>query len=507
MRFLRSLSCLVVLSAFPTAFGQTDGGLHGVAVSPVLFRVPAEAGSDVRLALRLQNFEPRALTAALSFHSVAYADWSYAPKMDAPNPSECASWFRETRPNVSVGAFGTVTLDLAAHVPHVRPGVYYCALVIDPALKTDPRMIRAEYQIPIVLFVGRQSRPDLRFGTPQLEGTPEHPVLAVPVENDSDAFTVVGADMALRNVRTGSLTASVTDYDRNLYPHTKRKLVFNIQPLTPGEFLATYRAQAGRRVFDSLQTRYVVNHGKIAAATPSAVLGLPPVVADPSYLRVAMPAGATRYLSFRISNQGSKPLTLQAEARALHQSGNGLFALDETPPPADLRVSMMPDSLTLPPRRTATVRVAVTPSSGAHGESWFGVRIKATDGATMPEYVYGTAVVAGTGTPKLDVALEDVRRASGVPVAIDFHIKNTGDMALTPLTAAVVMRGATTVARLEVPRLGDGGVLPGSVLHNHVALPAGLKPGAYLVEIDYQYAEKLTARLAVPVEIKAGGKR
>ena len=59
------------------------------------------------------------------------------------------------------------------------------------------------------------------------------------------------------------------------------------------------------------------------------------------------------------------------------------------------------------------------------------------------------------------------------------------------------------MARLAVPEVGDGGILPGKTIANSVMLPAGLKAGEYVVEIAYQFGEQNFGRIRVPVSVPA----
>ena len=81
-------------------------------------------------------------------------------------------------------------------------------------------------------------------------------------------------------------------------------------------------------------------------------------------------------------------------------------------------------------------------------------------------------------------------------------------MALLPRVSASVLEGGLTpVAKLEVPILGDGGILPGATLHNRVMLPPNLKPGAYTVKLEYQYGETLTEVKQLPFMVPSPKKK
>lgn len=515
MRLLRlGLAALASMGtsfpAAPAVQGQPDIALRGMAVSPVIFRVAVKPGANTPLGLRIENFEPRALRIRLSLHSVRFADGSYDPALDAANPADCSSWFAALPSEIDARPRGVTEIPLRFQAPRAKAGVYYCLAVMDPAVAPDSRSIRPEYLIPIVLFLGPQARPDLRFGTPVLGGTPERPVLQAPIENDGDAFTVVGADVTLRNARTGAIVASASDSDRNLYPHSKRNLEFPLRALPAGEYVASYRGQAATRTFSPLESRFVVNGGKISAATPAAVVGLPPVVADPHYLRLAVPPGGTRYATVKISNESAQKVALQVEVHGLHQSPNGAFAADSAAPARPLRISALPQAFTVFPRRTETIRLAAAMDPKATGEEWFCVSIRPASGGTMSEDVYGTVSTPGAGHPKLDLRLLGVEEDNGAPSGIRFQMANTGDLSLAPFAAATVLeQGVTAVENLDVPKVGDGGILPGSAVTNRLPLPPNLKPGAYVVAISYQYGDHLSARLNVPVVVKPrkGGSR
>jgi hypothetical protein len=151
--------------------------------------------------------------------------------------------------------------------------------------------------------------------------------------------------------------------------------------------------------------------------------------------------------------------------------------------------------------------VETTPSFAR--DEWFAVTFRdADDGNSVGEMIQGVVSIQGAHKPKLELEAGLLEAVDGYPVRVPFKVKNTGDEALQPLPTAVILeQGVRVVGRLDVPVLGDGGVLPGSVLQNSVALPPGLKPGGYQLLVRYQYGTTLFAELRVPFGVNPPAKR
>ena len=476
------------------AFAQTEpSGLHGMAIVPVMYRTAGRVGSTLALPIEVQNLEMRPLKVTLKINPVAYSDWTYAANLGTVSKFDCSSWFASKSFVATVDKTSNLKFPVKCTIPHVDPGVYYCLGTIDPTIVGDNSVIIAEYQIPIIIFVGTQPKLDLKFGTPILEVGERVSSVGVPFMNDGDAFTVVGATIQLRDAATGRSIAVRTEQDRNLYPQTKRNLRFSLPKIPDGKYQLQCTCQAGTRTFRPLIASYVVSKGKAELATPGTVISLPPFTVDPGRIHQAMPAGSQRLLAVKFTNQTDSPLTIALSVHKLTQISNGLLQVLEDAPAAGLSVELTPDSITVPARHSSNLRIKLSLAPGSVGDSWFAISAVSTAGDSMSEEIYGNASVPETGTPKLEIVQKETGTVGDVPISIDYEVTNTGNMALLPKTSASVLEaGLTPVARLEIPLLGDGGILPGVTLRNRIMLPPNLKPGAYTVKLEYQYGETLT---------------
>ena len=221
-----------------------------------------------------------------------------------------------------------------------------------------------------------------------------------------------------------------------------------------------------------------------------------------------MPAGAQRLVTVKLTNQTDGPLNIALSAHKLTQANNGLLQVLEEAPPANVGIVVSPETVTIPARHTSTLRIKLSVDPGTVGDTWFAISAISTAGDSMSEEIYGNVTVPETGTPKLEIVQKDTGLVGDIPISIDYEVSNTGNMALLPRVSASVLEGGLTpVAKLEVPILGDGGILPGATLHNRVMLPPNLKPGAYTVKLEYQYGETLTEVKQLPFMVPSPKKK
>ncbi|HEY3780808.1 MAG TPA: hypothetical protein VGL56_06980 [Fimbriimonadaceae bacterium] len=481
-------------------------GLSGMTISPLMFRNQVGAGQKATLQLQVQNLQQDSLNIRLSVQPVEFDDWTYNPKFGGTPAHDCSNWFTSPELNQIVLPNNQGLLNLPMKVPHIRPGVYWCEVRVSPHFQNDPSTINPEYQIPVILFVGSQPRPSLKLGTPKLVLDNKVEQIEVPFENPSEGFTVIGATVELRQAATGRVIGTYYDLDRNLYPGTKRNLVFSVGELGEGQYLITSKPQAGTRSFSPMAARFNVTKTGISEASANETYELSPITFDPASILVQMPAGGERSAVLHVINNSSKPTAVKIEVRALSQGMDGAFDVGTTPPIGPLVVTADPETVQLDPGRTASVRIAISTSKDATGDLWFGVSAGSQDSHEISEQIYGNIRLPG-GIPKLDLKQTEIKKIGQYPYFIGFEIANSGNMSLKPIPFAQVLeQGLTPVANLQVPVIGGGGILPGSVLRNSILLPPNLKPGVYSVSIKYQYGQDLFATLNVPITIPAGGK-
>ena len=204
-------------------------------------------------------------------------------------------------------------------------------------------------------------------------------------------------------------------------------------------------------------------------------------------------------MAVKFTNQTDSPLVLNLTPHRLSQASNGLLQVLEDSSLGNLVVTLSSPTVTVPARRTANVRVQVAVDAAAKGDSWFAISAVSQAGDSMSEEVYGSVSVPNTGIPKIEVTSGQIGKVGDIPISVDYEVRNTGNMALLPkVSASVLEAGLTPIAKLEVPLLGDGGILPGVTLKNRVMLPPNLKAGAYTVRLEYQIGEGLSEIKQIP---------
>jgi hypothetical protein len=462
-----------------------------MAIAPVMYRATGHIGGVVPLPIEIQNLEPSPLRITLKIRPVQYENDTYGAKLDVKSRFDCTDWFATTTYTATIPATSNYKIPLRCIVPKVEPGVYYCLGTIDPSVVGDKDTIVAQYQIPIIIVVGKMPKQDLKFGTPTMDVQQRYTKIDLPFINDGDSFAIIGATVQIRDSVTGGVIATRADIDRNLYPRTQRSLNFTFpKKLADGQYLVQCTTQANLQTFRPFSAAFVVNKGKAEPASAAAIVSLPPFTVDPTVIHENLPAGGTRVGSVKFTNQTSSPIQVDLTTHRLSQSSNGFFLVQEDAPMAPLSIEVSPATLTIPARGTATIRVKMTVSPGTIGDSWFAISAISSAKDSLSQEVYCSVSVPGTGTPALSIVQKEIGKVGAIPISIDYEITNTGNIALLPRISATVMEsGLTAIAKLEIPMLGDGGILPGATLSNRLMLPPNLKPGAYTVRLEYQYAE------------------
>lgn len=507
-KWVRALSVLVALgSVAVAASARQANGIGGMTISPLMFRTPVSSGTRIALPIEIHNLQQDVLHIHVDIVSVLFQDWTYIPNFNASHARDCANWFENPSFDQAVRPGAEARFSLQAKVLHVRPGVYWCMARVTPHYENDNSTVEAQYQIPVILLVGPQPRPILKIGSPELVQVNDASEIHIPFESGNGGFTAVGAKVELRQASTGRVVGHYFDSDRNLYPDSKRNLTFPSVPLDPGTYVVTSTPQAGTRSFAPISREYVVTKSGIKPMSADASLELSPVTFDPGAIHLEMPAGATRSAVFHLVNNSDKTITADIFVKSLGQNADGAFHLGQDQPSGNLHVDLDPPSVILDPGRTTAVRIAVSCSRQSSGDLWFGMSANVRGMNSVAEEIYGNVSVPG-GQPKLQLEETELKKLGQYPYLLRFEVKNTGNMSLKPLPFAQVLeQGLDPIANLKVPVLGSGGILPGSVLNNEVMLPPDLKPGAYTVNVKYQYGEDLFANLTVPITVPGKAKK
>jgi len=502
-RLLTPLFATALAALVPTPAKAQEDGLRGFVVSPALIRERAASGRPATVELTIENFEPAIMQGTIKLDPMLPENGSYRPQAGMKHARDCSTWFGETTQEFQIPARGRTTLKLSAKIPKVPSGPYWCVATIAPRFGNS-RKIVFQYQVPVMLFVGTQPRPDLRFTTPNLSIQGGRAAVEVPIDNVGAGFATVGSRIELREAATGRLVRRLQDPERDLYPETKRTLRIDFGPLPDGTYTVNSVTRAGVRNYPALSRTFAVKGQKVQPLSDQDTVELAPVTLEPSLIRAEVPAGARRTMAFRVTNVSANEATLDFAVRSLSQTENGTYELGDKAPTSGLKLELDPPSVTLAPKAAATVRLVAELPAGAAGDHWFGVMVKSREKSKMSEQVAGRINVPATEQPKLTAKSLGFERINGRASNVTVQLQNTGNTALRPMATAEVLRdGVRKVTTLEVPTLADGGILPGSALNYRIPLPLNLDPGTYAIVVTYQFGETLFERLTVPLTIAA----
>lgn len=506
------MCCVTVIFGGAFASAQRAGNAQptrstGVTVAPLQIRKLVQTGTTTKDKLSVQSLEEVPMQIRVRVNSVLFSEWTYAPQFGVQHSRDAAPWFGQREIIKSLRPFEKAEFPLSAVIPRTiggRTNVYWAMATVELAVPSEPTRILPSFQIPLIYLIGRPVRPDVKIGSPELSVGKSGGTVYVPFTNDSAAYTPISAFITVRNLSTGRILQTAQESGRNLYPESKRRLPFALGRLGPGQYLISAATEIGSRRLPAVTAKYTVTESSAHPLTPSESYTIAPVQVDPPFVGETLTPGAQRSRAIRITNTSDHPLNVAIMARTLTQSSTGSLELNETAIPAHVSLTASPDSVQIPAKGTVSVRLVLAVEQGASGENCFGIALKDMDAKSSFSGL-ATAVlsVKGTLAPKLTLAPGEIRRNLGYPYSFEYTIVNDGNQALQPITSATLFDNAGTraIAGLNVPLLGDGGILPGAKLENRVAIPTTLQPGAYVVEIDYQYGPDLRATLRVPFKV------
>jgi hypothetical protein len=511
---LISLFALAVLA--PSAIAQNNPNtpqseIGGLLISPLLQRVIVKPGQTSDVTFTAHNPRQVRETATFELLSFSLEDWSYKTTYGADNPRDCSAWFPSKNQDIQVEPGQRKDIHLKFEVPRGAAGAYWCMLKVTPRPDGSTTKSAVMYEIPLVLIAGKNSKPSLRVQTPTLGRVPGAKsgfLATLPIESIGDGFTTIGAVGNLRSMPSGRIVNDFRLDDRNLMPMTKRNLSFLVPSLTDGQYRMMFRAIAGTRSLDPITVDYIVSKGVAKALSDPAALEQTPITMEPSSFNLSIPKGGNRSISIKITNNGLKPLSINLSANTLDQNLSGSIGVSETKNPVGMSVDIDNDNDPIAPGETRTVRIALEVPETAEGDIWFALVAKENGNAkALAESSYCSISVPSTQKPGLTIENAEVIKDRDKAVAIKYNVRNSGNIALRPEpSAAVLEEGVRLLARVGVTPVGDGGILPGKIIENTIMVPAGLKPGNHVIEIDYQYSATDIAKLRVPITIPAAAK-
>jgi hypothetical protein len=450
-------------------------------------------------------------TAQAEILAFTMEDWTYRTIYGTEHPRDCAAWFAKKNNDITVQPGQRLELHLDLSVPRGALGPYWCMLKFTPRPNGSQTKSLVVYEIPIVFIIGKNPKPVVKIGTPFLrkmdpKSKTTSMMAVLPMDNDSEGFSVLGATGTLRNAATNRVLNDFTVEDRNFMPKTKRELVFVVPAVPDGRYKIDFKPELGARTMPTVSSEVIVTKGVPKLATEAMTMETTPITTEPGSITLSIPAGGQRTSVVKFTNNSNREISLDVKPASIEQAANGSVGIGENPLPFGLGVEVSGDFSNIKPGQSATARVRMLVPKEAEGDIWFGLSVKeAGNGASMADSVLGTITVPKTEKPNLVVEAPLELKDGAKTLAFKFKVRNGGNVALRPEgNASVLADGIRLVDRLLVPVIGDGGLLPGKTVENMVMLPPNLKPGSYVVEVAYQYTEQDYGRIRMPFKVVAG---
>lgn len=475
--------------------------IGGLSFSPLQYRIAANPGLSGVLEFNITSPTGKAAEGSMRITSAVVDDWTYRAHYGVANPNDCSSWFAKKEARVLV-AGKPVVQQFRYRVPSQARGSYWALLVFSPKPVGSRATMNLIYEVPILMQVGRPETPDIKVAAPRVEGDVGAPSISVGFVNDGNSFGIVGAQCTLRSVLTGHKIAEERMFDKNLYPHTKRRLSLNVSALRPGRYELSVSPEIGHRQLPDLVSSVEVQGQTIVQRETRGLLSVTGVEVQPSGLEASVPPGGTMLGVIRVRNTKGTPANLKIAVTGVEQNASGALGIGNSSP-SYLDVSVSPSDLSLPPGGVQSVRLMLKTDRAASGDLWFGLKIGDKSGEGIPQQMLGVVSVKSTLRPQLVLQSEGFEYArDGQPIKLNYAIKNTGNTGLQPRSVAGIISGNRLVNSLAVPLLGDGGIIPGAVLQASVMLPLNMPPGRYEVQVKSRYSKTGVAELAVPFTVK-----
>lgn len=506
------LSILTAALVIPSAIAQQKKDtsptteIGGLLISPLLQRVVVKPGQNADVKFVVDN--PRATTEGAQFElsSFGLEDWSYKTLYGAENPRDCTEWFESKSSPVDVPAGQRQEVRLKFAVPRGAAGAYWCMLKVTPHPDGSTTKSTVSYEIPLVLIAGKNPKPSLKITSPTLTKVPGAKsgfLASLPIESIGEGFTTIGAIGSLRSMPSGRVLNDFKLDDRNLMPETKRNLSFLVPTLPDGQYRVDFRAIEGTRTLQTVTANFVVEKGEPKSVSTGDALEQTPVTLEPSAINLAIPRGGNRSFNIKVTNNGTKPIVIALNAAGLEQTVSGAIGISETQSPIGMTVDVDNDTEPLEAGETRTVHINLAVPESAEGDIWFALVAKEPgNNKSLVESSLCSISVPLTQKPNLVIENAVVIKDRGKSIAIKYQVRNSGNIALRPEpTAAVLEAGIRLLDRIGVEVVGDGGILPGKIIENTIMIPAKLKAGNHVVEIDYQYGPNAFAKARVPITV------
>ena len=486
---------IVLLSFLTTAllapdriFAQGTDAVGGLFFAPLIYRLSLKPGETVKLPFDIVSPSSQSVQGDFKIFACTFADWSYGVQEVPSHPNDASAWFKEKSKLVTYTPGQKVKQVFEFTVPKNANGVYWAMMRFTPKPVGSTTTITIQYEIPLIFAVGRVGRPNLQSGTPEIIPQGKTVGVAVPFVNSGDGFSTIGVTGQLVPLGGGA-NKKFELSDRNLFPHSKRFLAFNVGTLADGRYRAIFYPEASGRRLGTVQRTFDVRNGKVVVQDKSILTAEAALIATPSGIGQELPRGGTKTLAVRVLNDGTKDVTANVVVGSVIQDESGSLIVDAKTPPKGVSIVLEPNEVTIPAKGVVSLRVTLKAAEDLTGDAWFAIQfIQKTNDPQLPPTIFGSVSAKGTGTSKLEWLNSKVEMANGSPSAISVDLSNSGTKALIPdLTGRVVQGGILTAATIQIEALGNGGVLPSSKVHYRVSIPPTLAPGEYDVEISARF--------------------
>lgn len=493
---------------------QPRSAVGGVLISPLLHRAMVRPGSPDKVVFKVENPGLTPHTASISLRPFVPESWTYRTLFDKPHGQDASLWFEQRTLQVRLEPGQKREVVLPLRVPREAAGPHWCMMQFTPRPEGSLTKSLVVYEIPIVLVAGKNPRARLEVSSPVIQPAVEGQkrgalYVKIPVANDSDGFTILGGTGALVDAGSGRTVQDLIVEDRNLMPRSQRHLAFLVPTLPDGRYRVSFRVASGARSLQPVAATFAVRQGAVEREGAPVAVRQSRLVMEPASVNVSVPRGGTRTVTVRVTNPTSQPTPVSIQVFGLEQGPTGAIGIGGTALPQGLAAQLEGSTTPLAPGESRTLRLKMTVPRTASGDLWFALAAtEAGPRASLAETITFTVTVPSTERAEVALTQAQVIKDGPRSVAVKFRVENKGNVALRPLpSAAVLEEGVRLADRLEVPLVGDGGLLPGAAVRASVMLPPKLKPGSHIVEISYQYGPSDFARLRVPIQVGAPAPR
>lgn len=495
----------------PMALGQNSpaDAVGGLSYFPVLYRIQAQPGKPGTIELNISSPRSAPVEARLSIHSFLLEEWSYRSQYDVPHALDASSWFKERNVSHTVKTATAYKQVFNFNVPQGAHGSYWAMLLFEPKPVGSTQAAKFVYEIPIMIAVGTPLSPHVRVGAPEITQANKSTSLSLSFINDGTGFGLISASAKVTDLGTNQVVTTTMVRDRNLFPSSKRRVNLGIPNLKPGRYRASVNAEFGAIRLPAVTADIDVGPGgKVSTLKSGEFFESAPLSVAPYGLTMPVAAGGSRIQAVRVANNGKEPLTVKMELTGVEQTSDGAVGPSTGAPSKLVKVSCVPDTLTIAPKSTATIRVTVSTDKSATGDLWFGLLFKPVDKpGLIPQQILGVASIGKTLFPDLQLVSKGFQKnRQGVPLLLNYQLKNVGNSGIKPVSnAGVLDLKGKLIAELQVPTATNNGIIPGAVLNAEVMLPPNLADGKYLVKVQTRYGPKSIAVLTVPFTVVNSG--